>query len=135
MMSNMADIETKHVIIFDGTCSFCRVQIDRIQRRDKFNKFEYVPRQTPDLEIRFPRLNDSDFKTGMRLVSAEGQFYVGADAVYQIVQQLPGWRRIAWLYRIPGIHGLARWIYSCVASRRQSLGTTCENEMCTVPED
>ena len=122
--------QQKDVVVYDGACRFCRQQIDRIQRWDRAGRFEYVPRQTPDLEDRFPQLKEGDFNTGMRLVAVSGNVFVGADAVYQITRQLPRWRRLSWLYRVPGIHGLSRWMYARIAARRLQLGKSCDNQAC-----
>lgn len=118
------------VVVYDGECQFCRQQIGKIQRWDTLGRFEYVPRQTPGLEDRFPQLKEGDFNTGMRLIAVSGKVFVGADAVYQIVRQLPRWRWLSWLYRVPGIHGLSRWVYARIAARRLQLGRSCENEAC-----
>ena len=103
----MRDPQTQSIVIYDGECAFCRRQISRIRRKDTHGKFAFVPRQTPGIEDRFPQLAQSDFNTGMRLVATDGRIFIGADAVYHIVQELPFWRRVAWLYRVPGIHTLA----------------------------
>ena len=66
------------VIVYDGECRFCLWSVGRIRR------FEYLPRQADGMEERFPVLARSDFNTGLRLICADGQVDVGADAVYQI---------------------------------------------------
>jgi len=124
--------QPKDVVVFDGACRFCQQQISRIKRWDTRNCFEYVPRQTPDLEDRFPQLKEGDFNTGMRLIAVSGKVYVGADAVYQITRHLPRWRWISWLYLVPGIHGLSRWMYARIAARRLQLGKSCDNQACEI---
>lgn len=123
----------KPVLIFDGECSFCLRQIQRIKHRDRRAKLEYVPRLTPGLDQRFPRLAEGDFDSGMRLITPEGIIHVGADAVYHVARHLPGWRRLAWLYRVPGLHGLARLAYGWVAARRSSLGPARTDDSCSTP--
>ena len=120
------------VIVYDGECVFCQRQIERIKRRDKQERFEYVPKQTPGLDDRFPRLAEGDFNTGMRLITPTGEIHVGADAVYQITRVLLPWRLFAWLYRVPGIHAVLRLAYSWVAARRQKLGKSCADDACRV---
>ena len=121
------------VVVYDGACAFCRQQIDRIRRWDNAGRFEYVPRQTPDLDHRFPQLKEGDFNTGMRLIDPSGNVFVGADAVYHIAKQLPRWRWCSWLYRVPGLHGLSRWVYNQVARRRLRLGQSCDDQACETP--
>ncbi len=98
-----------------------------MQTRDDRGAFEFVPRQTPGLDERFPVLATSNFNTGMRLIEADGAIHVGADAVYGIARHLRGWRRWAWLYRVPGLCGLSRLAYGLVARNRQRLGKTCDD--------
>ena len=121
----------KPVLIYDGECPFCLKQIERIKRRDTEASFEYVPRQTPGLDERFPRLAEGDFDSGMRLIQPDGIIHVGADAVYHIARRLPGWRRLAWLYRLPGLHGLARLAYGWVAAHRRSLEPARTDDSCS----
>lgn len=126
----MAENKTRPVIVYDGECSFCQTQTDRIRRRDTTDLFEFLPRQTPDIEQRYPALAAGDFNTGMRLIHPDGKISVGADAVYQIARRLSPWSWFAWLYRVPGCHFLAKMAYAWVAARRQSLGRTCDDETC-----
>ena len=116
----------RSVIVYDGACAFCRRQVARIRDCERGSSFEYLPRQTPGIEKRFPRLAEGDFNSGMRLISPGGQIFVGADAVYEVVRALPGWRRFAWLYRLPAVHALARRAYTWIAAHRQSLSKLSE---------
>ncbi len=128
----MTGSEPRSVIVYDGECAFCQAQVKRIRRRDTRNLFEYLPRQTPGIEQRFPGLATAEFNSGMRLIYPDGQIFVGADAVYQFARRLHPWRWFAWLYRVPGFHYLAKMAYAWVASRRQSLGQTCDDGACHV---
>ncbi len=117
----MAENQTRSVVVYDGLCLFCTKQVARMRKRDRFESFEYVARQTPGLDERFPQLAEGDFNAGMRLIPPSGEVFVGSDAVYQIARKLPYWRRLAWLYCVPGIHALARGIYAWIAANRNSL--------------
>jgi predicted DCC family thiol-disulfide oxidoreductase YuxK len=61
----------------------------------------------------------------MRLVHTDGSVSVGADAVYAIAGRLRGWRRVAWLYRVPGLRGLCRIAYGWIARNRHRIGGAC----------
>ncbi len=123
----MSEAARQPVVVYDGECAFCRRQIARIRRYDRHARFECVPRQTPGLTERFPALGDGGFDTGMRLIMPDGRIYIGADSVYQIARRLAVFRWFAWLYRVPGIHVLARAAYGWIAARRQSLGRRCND--------
>jgi predicted DCC family thiol-disulfide oxidoreductase YuxK len=124
--------EPRNVVVYDGECPFCCEQVARIRQRDRAGRFEFVARQAPGITERFPALAEGDFNTGMRLVRPDGRIYVGADAVYEIARRLPRWRWFAWLYRIPGIHALCRWIYAWIAANRLRLGRTCAGGVCRI---
>ncbi len=130
---HMIDVNQPWAVVYDGECPFCQRQIARIRRRDSLGRFEYVPRQTAGLTERFPALAEGDFDTGMRLIRPDGRVYVGADSVYKISRRLPAWLWFAWLYRIPGIHALARSAYAWVAAHRQSLSGNRDDGTRAVP--
>ena len=124
----------EQVVVYDGECRFCRWSVGRIQRLDRRGQFEYVPRQAQDIELRFPRLADSDFNTGLRLILDTDEIYVGADAVYEIYRRMPPYHLVAWLYRVPILHWIFRAGYAFIARNRHRLGRVeCDVEACTVP--
>lgn len=125
-------MQAKPVVVYDGECRFCIQQIQRFQRLDPSNQFEWVPRQQPGLEKRFPILAQSDFDTGMRYIGAGDKVEVGADAVYQICKRLPAFQPVAWLYLLPGCKQIARAIYAWIAANRKRLGQTCDNGACSI---
>jgi len=135
MPSSDTDRDSRCVVVYDGDCSFCRDRIEWIRRRDAAGRLDLVPRQAPGIVERFPRLAEGDFNTGMRLIDPDGTIHVGADAVHQIARRLPRWRRLAWLYRVPGIGALSRLAYRSIAANRQSLGRSCEDDACRAASD
>ena len=126
-------LRRRSTLVYDGDCSFCRRWVARIARRDLSGTFEFVPRQTDGLTKRFPKLGEGDFDTGMRLITPDDAIHVGADAAYQIARSLRYWRKIAWLYHVPGIHGLTRATYAWIAAHRQSLSRECDDGTCKPP--
>ena len=58
----------KPIVVYDGECRFCIWSVRRVQKKDKSNQFDYLPRQTEGIEDHFPKLASSDFNTGMRLM-------------------------------------------------------------------
>lgn len=132
MKPHMTDASPRmSTLVYDGHCSFCRRWVARIARRDRKGELEFVARQTEGLTKRFPKVDEGDFNTGMRLVTPDDAIHVGADAAYQIVRRLRYWHRIAWLYHVPGIHWLTRTVYAWVAANRQSLGGDCDDGTCS----
>jgi predicted DCC family thiol-disulfide oxidoreductase YuxK len=126
-------LDTLPAVVYDGECAFCRSQVARIRRMAGEGAFEFVPSRSSELYARFPQLQGENLNSGMRLVEPDGRTHVGADAVYAIARRLRGWRWIAWLYRVPGLHWVARSIYGWIAANRHRLGAVCETEACERP--
>lgn len=121
------------VLVYDGECNFCRRSVERIRKRDAAGAIECVPRQADGLTDRYPQLLEGDFNTGMRLIEPDGTVHVGADAMYHVMRELPRWRRLAWLYNVPGIHWLSRKVYAWIAANRYRLaGRSCESGACKI---
>ena len=130
--------------MFDGECRFCQWSIRRIQTLDKQNQFEYLPRQTDGLATLFPRLFESDFNTGLRLVTAPSEptgagatgddsIYVGSDAIYQIYRRIPPFHLVTWLYRVPVFSSFFRACYGLIARNRHRFGKVqCDTDACDV---
>ncbi len=122
-------------LVYDGTCRFCRSQIDFIRRSDRENSFTFVPAQSPDLLSRFPVLKREELASGLRLIDAGGTVFRGADAVHEIARRLTGWRRLAWLYRVPGLRQIFRAVYRWIAARRYRLAGPCDQTCASEPND
>lgn len=121
-------------IIYDGECRFCQWSLRRIRKLDRREQFEYLPRQADGVDARFPILAQSDFDTGLRLISGDGDVQVGADAVYAIYRQLPPYHLVAWTYRVPVFHQLFKAGYGLIARNRHRFGRTeCDTGVCDVP--
>lgn len=117
-------------ILYDGQCSFCGRQVERIRRRDRHGKFDYLAFEDAEVKRRFGHLDLDDVEAGMRLITPEERVYAGSDAVYQIARRIPSWRVLSWLYRVPGARRFFTCIYGWIARNRHRLGPTCETDRC-----
>ena len=124
----------KSAIIYDGECRFCQWSVRRIRKLDRWEKFDYIPRQAEGVDEVFPILAQSDFNTGLRLIESADELHVGADAIYQIYRRLPPYHLITWAYRLPLIRPLVRFGYSLIARNRHRFGrVACDNGSCVLP--
>ena len=122
-------------IIYDGECRFCLWSVGRIRRAAREGQFEFVPRQQPGLDERFPILAQSDFNTGLRLMHTDGTVHVGADGVYEIYRRLTPYHLVAWIYRLPLFKQAFRLGYALVARNRHRFGrigpdSACDGDAC-----
>jgi len=119
--------QDKPVVVFDGECPFCIKQIERFKSLDLDKQLEFVPRQAPDLLLRFPVLAQANFDSGMRFIATDGNVDVGADAVYQICKRLPSLRGLAGLYPFPVIKQISQLVYACISANRKRLAQKCDS--------
>lgn len=85
------------VIVYNKECPACMKFIKRLQKKNP--SFECIPKQAPDLFLRFPDLKEH---SGLRLIQ-EGKIYSGADALVQISKSTSGYFLLSLAYRIPGM--------------------------------
>jgi predicted DCC family thiol-disulfide oxidoreductase YuxK len=122
----------EQAIVYDGECRFCLWSVSRIERLDRQQQFEYLPRQSGEVEERFPFLADADFNTGLRLIVDRENVYVGADSVYQIYRRIPPFHLVVWLYRVPILYGFLRACYTFIARNRHRFGRVeCSEGTCS----
>ena len=127
-MSQTVHNQTGATVIYDGDCQFCCRWVDRMRACDEQQQLQFIPRQSPESERRFPQIKDIALDEGILFVEPSGTVHVAADAMYQIGKRLPGWRSIAWLYRIPVIKQATQVAYRSVAINRKHLG--CNSDHC-----
>jgi predicted DCC family thiol-disulfide oxidoreductase YuxK len=111
---------TAPTLIYDGECGICRRSVELLQRWDREQVLRFVPFQDTAAVARFgialPKL-----AAAMHLILPGGRVYPGADAIPRLLELFPGKRRLAPLFRVPGVLPLARRIYAWIAIRRHCL--------------
>jgi predicted DCC family thiol-disulfide oxidoreductase YuxK len=82
---------------------------------------------------RFPQVDIDEAMRLMQAVDPRGRVYSGADAWARIGLALPGWRLVAWLLLVPGIHFVAQHLYAWVARNRYRWNReVCEDGTCAL---
>jgi predicted DCC family thiol-disulfide oxidoreductase YuxK len=109
---------TELTVFYDGQCGLCRASADRVKRMDHGARIELLDLYDPSAATRFPQVNREEAMRWMQAVDSHGRIFSGVDAWARIGLTLPGWKLIAWLLLVPGIHFLARKIYEWVARNR-----------------
>jgi len=120
-------------VLYDGTCSLCRASANRLKRMDHGACIELLDLHDPSAATRFPQVNREGAIRLMQAVDARGQIFSGADAWAKIGLTLPGWKLIAWLLLVPGIHFIAKKIYAWIARNRYRWNNQqCADGTCAV---
>lgn len=101
-------------VLYDGECPLCLGLVDR------FGPF------ISGLGFELGSLQEAGYPLDeMRVVTADGRVYGGADGVVHLVSRVWWGRPLASLTRLPGGMPLARRAYRFVAARRHCRGGAC----------
>lgn len=111
-------------VFYDGECAFCRRWVDRGYGTLVRHGFHMVSLQAPWARSRLG-MKEGEPLTEMRMLTADGHIYGGADVVVQVA------RRIWWAWpfyifaQLPGIKPAMRTIYWRIAANRHCLAGKC----------
>jgi predicted DCC family thiol-disulfide oxidoreductase YuxK len=109
------------VVIYDGACGLCQGGIHWISRRAVRGELEFLPCQSAERRARFPAMEESRCMEAIQLVLADGRILGGDAAIPEILRHLRGWRRLAALFRLPGVRRLSPLVYAWVAGHRYQI--------------
>lgn len=118
-------------VLFDGSCNLCRGSAARVGRYDRKKRIEFLDVNDPTVLKRLPQVKREEALLWMQAIDSSGKVFSGSDAWARIGGQLPGWKWVAWVLVVPGIHWLARKLYAWVARNRYRWNRTiCEDGTC-----
>src|SRR5581483_12129479 len=101
---------TEHMkgwVLYDGDCALCRWWVDRSHALLLRHGFHLAPLQAPWVKLRLG-LNEDDLLAEMRLLTANGRVYGGADAIIRITRSIWWAWPIYTAAQMPGIKPLLR---------------------------
>lgn len=104
------------VLIFDGSCGFCRRWVARVRKLDRHQRIELLPLQdesAPQVSGR----DRSQLERAMHLVRPDGAVFAGAAAARELFRYLPGGFVVGAICAIPGVMPVAEHAYAWVARR------------------
>ena len=121
------------IVLYDGACSLCRASVARVRGIDRGGRIELLDLHESSVAARFPQVNREEAMRLMQAVDSGGRVYSGVDAWARIGLAVPGWKLIAWLLLVPGIHLAAGQIYAWVARNRYRWNPElCADGSCAV---
>ena len=130
------------VVIYDGDCNFCRLQVQNLRRLDLGGpRLAFISLHDRRVAERFPDLPHDRLMKEMVVVDTQGRRHGGADAVRYLSRRLPSLWPAAPVLHLPGTARLWRYLYQQVAKRRYKLAgkagdkNLCENGACSVHLD
>ena len=105
-------------VLYDGGCALCRASADRLRRADSRRALELLDLRQAAASGRFPQIEWERARALMQAVDAQGRVFSGVDAWILAARELPRWRWLPPLLRLPGVHGFAARVYAWVARNR-----------------
>ncbi len=121
----------KPAVLYDGNCSLCRGQVERLRRWDRAERLEYLSLHDPQVGQRFPHLRREDLMRELHVVEVEGHAHRGAGAVRFLSRALPALWWAAPFLHVPGSLPFWQWLYHRIARSRYGRcspsgpGSTC----------
>jgi predicted DCC family thiol-disulfide oxidoreductase YuxK len=125
-------------VLYDGACSLCRASAARVRRFDSAGRIEFVDVHDASVRGRFPQVDAELALRWMQAADTSGRVWSGVDAWARIGILLPGWKLLAWILLVPGIHWIAGKVYAWVARNRYRWNRdVCADGTCGLhlPED
>ena len=108
-------------ILYDADCPMCREMMRRFENTFTSRRFAFAPLQL--------ELKPGERPNEMRVRTADGRDFGGADAVLYLAGFVWWGRPLRWFAKLPGGKKGLRRLYREIASRR-----SCDNGACVLPE-
>ena len=113
-------METLHVL-YDSNCGFCVHCRKWLERRPVFLVLEFIPRNSPEVEFRFPGLRRANLPEELVVISDEGGVYHGASAWVMCLYALQEYREWALRLSRPALLPFARRVCELISKNRLVL--------------
>jgi ubiquinone biosynthesis monooxygenase Coq7 len=97
-------------VMYDGSCPLCLREIQIYQRLQPQQALQWVDVSTEGAALP-PGTTQTQLMQRFHVVTAQGELLDGARAFVHLWQQLPGWRHLARVCRLPGVLTLMEWTY------------------------
>jgi len=104
-------------VLYDSSCNLCNSQVRFIRRRDRNNRFRFVPLQSEEGKEMLHHAGLPDGESDTVVYQKSGRHYLRSSAVLSILKDLGGgWRLLYPLVIIPSF--IRDSIYRLVARNR-----------------
>jgi 3-demethoxyubiquinol 3-hydroxylase len=102
--------KTASTVLFDGSCPLCTLEINQYKAITPTGQINWVDVSSPEF---IPPMGQSKETLMQRfhVIKPNGELISGAAAFVHIWEQLPGWRRLAAIAKLPGAIGVMDFGY------------------------
>ena len=123
-MTERADQVRLH-LFYDRECPLCGRFKEWIERWDRQGTIQVLSLDDPVLSERFPQLDLDQARQVLTVCDRLGHLSQGVEALRQLTRQLPGIRRVSWVYQLPGVTPALNRVYRTVHRYRKRLCLRC----------
>jgi predicted DCC family thiol-disulfide oxidoreductase YuxK len=109
---------TRPVVFYDGGCPKCRREIGFYRRRRGAEKLDWIDIHAEPAALAGTGIRWEDAMRYFHFLDGEGRWRIGVDGFAALWEQLPAWRWLASLARLPGLYRLLEAAYRRWADRR-----------------
>jgi predicted DCC family thiol-disulfide oxidoreductase YuxK len=107
-------------VYFDGSCPLCRREIAVYQNAKPDQPIEWVDVSKPETQLPQGQSKEQ-LMARFHTRTAQGELLSGAAAFVHVWAQLPGWRVLAWLAKVPGVLWVMEKAYSGFLPMRPAI--------------
>jgi predicted DCC family thiol-disulfide oxidoreductase YuxK len=112
-------------VLYDADCGFCTRWAWRLMYFAGPRGFHLAPLQAPWVRPALG-LSGEELLEELRVLTAGGAIYGGADALLYLAKEVPWARPLAFAGRLPGMMFLMRAAYRWIARHRHTISRTCQ---------
>ena len=121
----MSTSEPQLYLFYDRDCPLCRRFRKAIETWDREGLIEVVDLADDRTAGRFGTVDVEAARRELSVSDRLGHLSQGVEALRRLTQLLPGIRRLAWVYRLPGVTPMVGRLYGTVHRRRRRLCLKC----------
>ena len=119
------------VVIYDGNCSICRSQSQRLARLDGRDRLSFISLHDSDVTLRWPDLTREALMQEVCVIDRNGSRHRGAAALKYLSRRLPALWWLAPLMHLPFAMPILKRAYAWFAQRRYRFSASdCESDAC-----
>ncbi len=96
-------------VFYDGACPLCQKEISVYQKADRHRAIDWCDVSDP-ANVELP-LSRQTLLARFHVQRADGQLISGAMGFVEVWRQLPNWKWLTRLTRIPGVPTILEWGY------------------------
>ena len=98
----MQDTIFQTTVLYDGSCPICSREISQYQKGDAYAQICWM--DVSSAQFVAPQgYSKDELMARFHVIASNGEFVSGAAAFVHLWEQLPGWRNLARLARLPGV--------------------------------